>query len=216
MELQIEPELRRALQSSVRVWWTVITRSGLASENNGVVWLFLNDWDWLRGSANPCLQGTRPVEVLLHKQRREKCALLSLRVRHPEEDFLDQAAIWDQYSSPKIYIPPWMHCLARFFSSDDDLQSCAVRDFSVVLLKSRGNVGTIPYRTVCMIIDSPTSWIMELRMGIGLQTKCESIMNCDHKKLFCLRNHGLHKPEWHFSIRSIISVPVLGAFIFNL
>ena len=108
------------LHTSVRVSWTVITRSGLPSETNGVsetgvtffytinsfcpcagaflvVFLFenmsvslscrseinmkggvlrsdffQNDWNWLRGCANLCLEEIRPVEVLLLQKWRKK------------------------------------------------------------------------------------------------------------------------------------------------
>ena len=45
---------------------------------------------------------------------------------------------------------------------------------------------------------SAMSWIMELRLGIGLQDECESTMNCDDKNCSVLlleKTMELHKPE---------------------
>ena len=103
---------------------------------------------------------------------------------------------------------PFRHGLSRFFTNDYDLQ-CALHypvygpnvwALALPRLESRFpsnlEVGTIPYRTVHMIITCrtswiATSWIMELRLGSRfpcaravhyMYKVVWNIMNCDYKK----------------------------------
>ena len=65
---------------------------------------------------------------------------------------------WDATNIAKrcVKYHPFRHCLSRFFTCDDDLQSALYRTlyserFHRKFCKSRRKVGTIPYRTVRMI-----------------------------------------------------------------
>ena len=64
---------------------------------------------------------------------------------------------------------------------------CAVGDFNVIFAKNH-DAKSVRYRTAYFVHDitcrSGTSWIMDLRVGIGLQSECqiESVMDCDYKK----------------------------------
>ena len=82
--------------------------SEITHEGGGLkVWFFLNDWDWLRGCANLCLEEIRPEEVLLLQKWRKKLWSFSPYVGRPENASIDQVAILKLYPLPKIYIKYW-------------------------------------------------------------------------------------------------------------
>ena len=108
---------------------------------------FFHDWNWLRGCTNLCLEGVRPVEVLLLQKWRKKLCFSSPHVRRPEKAFVDQnrhlkpisvAKHLHQVLKPKKIGNTdatefakfryehtgntFRNCPSRFFTSDDDLQ----------------------------------------------------------------------------------------------
>ena len=129
--------------------------------------------------------------------------------------------IWDTTDIAKRRIKhhPFRHCISRFFRSDDDLQ-CTL--YSTLyrgrlqrkFCESRRKVGTIPYRTVRMISRAgaqPTgSWNCDWDRSAVLWGYRELWLQ---EVVLLQKTIELHKPEWHFSIWSILSVPALGAYL---
>ena len=122
---------------------------------------------------------------------------------------------------------PFRHCLWRFFTSNDDLQ-CALYilyktlysgRFQRKFCESRLKVGTIPYRTDITCVQERNVPDHGSATGTGVHSKAvwdwECIMHCDYiyKNLQESSLVWENNPEWHFSIRSILSVPALGAFL---
>ena len=119
-------------------------------------------------------------------------------------------------------------------TSDDDLQGILYSTLysgrcERKFYESRRKVGTISYHTCAHDITyrSASSRIMEVRLGNGMGLESPSALHYKvvweyyktsyHelwlKEVVLLEETmELHKEEWHFSIRSILSVSALGAF----
>ena len=114
------------------------------------------------------------------------------------------------------------HCLSRCFTSDDDLQCasystlCSGR-FQRKIYESRRKVGAISYRTVRMILSCagaqrPGSWNCD-----WVRSACSALKSSVRISWTVIgETMASHKQDCHLPIRSILSVPALGAFLVRL